>query len=189
MKIVIVGSLNPIKLEVTKRAFTERFPDEDFAFKTHNATSGVNDQPIGADETRTGAKNRAEACHIVYPNADYCVGLEGGLEIIDSDFWVSAWMCIVNRSGVVGFGRTGAFLLPPEVTTHIKAGLELGHATDLVFNKTNSKHKEGAIGALTDGLITRADFYHDALLFALIPFCKPELYKDTLKEIDHTIYE
>jgi len=49
-------------------------------------------------------------------------------------------------------------------------------ATDIVFSETNSKHKGGTIGILTNGTVTRKDFYRDAMLFALIPFVKPELY-------------
>ena len=69
----------------------------------------VSDQPIGQAETKQGATNRALACKIQYPDADYSVGLEGGLEKIDNKYWVTAWMCILNKSGVESFGRTGSF--------------------------------------------------------------------------------
>jgi len=47
MKKVIVGSSNPVKLETTKEAFRQSFPDVEFEFKTFSAPSGVPDQPIG----------------------------------------------------------------------------------------------------------------------------------------------
>lgn len=176
MKRVIVGSTNPIKLEATREAFQMSFPDKEFNFITYPALSGVSDQPIGQTETKQGATNRAEACKSEYADADYYVGLEGGLEKIEGEYWVFAWMCIISKSNAKGFGRTGSFLLPPKVSKLIDQGKELGTATDIAFNETNSKHKGGTIGVLTNENITRKDFYKDAMIFALIPFVKPELY-------------
>jgi len=176
MKTVIVGSHNPVKLETAKEAFALAFPEETFEYVTHNAASGVPDQPMGAEETKEGALNRASDCRRQYPDADYFVGLEGGLEEQGEEFWTSAWMCVQNAAGVSSFGRTGAFPLPPKVSALIKEGNELGIATDIVFDETNSKHKGGTVGILTDGLVDRKDFYRQALIFALIPFMKPELY-------------
>ena len=177
MKKVIVGSGNPVKLETTKEAFALVFPDELFEFVTHKAESGVSDQPFGMSETKDGAANRAAACRKEYPAADFFVGLEGGLEELEGEFWVFAWMCILDNAGNAGYGRTSSFLLPPKVTELVKGGEELGIATDIAFSETNSKHKEGTVGILTNGTITRKDFYRDALVFALIPFIKPDLYE------------
>lgn len=174
---IITGSTNPVKIAVVEEVFTDAFPNEVCTFSSFAAPSGVSDQPIGIAETKQGAYNRAQACHEQHPEADYWVGLEGGIEVIDDEYWTSAWMSVIDATGVVGYGRTSAFMLPPEITARIKAGEELGHATDAVFNEHNSKHKGGAIGALTDGHITRQTFYRDALRFALIPFLKPELYQ------------
>jgi non-canonical (house-cleaning) NTP pyrophosphatase len=106
------------------------------------------------------------------------VGLEGGLEKIDEAYWAFAWMCIRNTKGTYGFGRAGSFLLPPKVGTLIDEGVELGTATDMVFDETNSKQGGGTVGILTNERVTRKDFYRDALIFALIPFLKPELYNE-----------
>jgi inosine/xanthosine triphosphatase len=176
MKTVIVGSENPIKLATTKEAFTIAFPHEEFTFVTFAAKSDVPDQPMGIAETKLGAMNRASHCRVVYAQADFFVGLEGGLEEIENEFWVSAWMCVQDRAGKCGYGRTGAFLLPPLVSDLIHQGEELGIATDIAFQKVNSKHGGGTVGVLTDEKITRADFYRDAIIFALIPFIKSELY-------------
>lgn len=176
MKKVIVGSNNPVKLEATKEAFTLAFPDVEFEFSTLSVPSGVPDQPMGESETKLGAANRAHACKAAHPEADFFVGLEGGLEKVDGEYWAFAWMSILDTAGSSGFGRTGSFLLPPKVSELIDQGEELGVATDAVFNEVNSKHKGGTVGILTNETITRKDFYREALLFALIPFVKPELY-------------
>jgi len=107
MKKVIVGSTNPVKLETTKGAFQITFPGEEFEFITFAAPSLVSHQPIGQTETKEGATNRAIACRIQYPEANFYVGLEGGLEKIDDKYWVFAWMCVMNNTDKKGFGRTG----------------------------------------------------------------------------------
>ena len=176
MKTIIVGSENPIKLATTKEAFAIVFPEETFEYVTFAATSDVPDQPMGIAETKQGAMNRASHCRTEYPDADFFVGLEGGLEEIEGEFWTSAWMCVQDTTGKCGYGRTSAFLLPPVVSELIHQGEELGVATDIAFQKVNSKHAGGTIGVLTDEKITRADFYRDAIVFALIPFIKSTLY-------------
>lgn len=55
-------------------------------------------------------------------------------------------------------------------------GKELGEADDLVFGQTNSKQANGAVGILTDNVLTRTTFYEPAVILALIPFKNPELY-------------
>jgi len=177
MKTVVVGSTNPVKLEATKAAFAAVFPNDTFEFKTCAAVSGVPDQPFGSDETKTGSENRARHSTELIPGADYYVGLEGGLEKVDDEHWVFAWMCVLSKDGLRGYGKSGSFKVPPKMSAFINAGHELGDATDLVFNETNSKHKEGTIGILTKGSISRKDFYVEAMIFALIPFANPGLYQ------------
>jgi inosine/xanthosine triphosphatase len=174
---VVVGSKNPVKLNVTKAVYTDVFSNQSITFETFSAPSGVSDQPYGIEETKTGAYNRAHACLVEFPDATYGVGLEGGIEIIDESYFVTAWMCVLHQDGRVGFGRTSAFALPERINKLLADGMELGHACDEVFNAENSKQKGGAVGFLTDGEIPRSDFYADALRFALIPFVKQELYQ------------
>ena len=47
---------------------------------------------------------------------------------------------------------------------------------DEIFGKKNSKQQEGAIGILTDGVIDRTKLYTPAVIAALIPFKKKNLY-------------
>lgn len=69
-----------------------------------------------------------------------------------------------------GKARTSAFYQPEEVATLVRGGMELGHADDEVFGKTNSKHHSGSVGLLTGDLIDRSAYYMQAVILALIPF-------------------
>lgn len=109
MKKVIVGSLNPVKLETARTAFEQVFPGEEFEFCTYSTPSGVSDQPMELAETKLGATNRAQACKSEYPEADFYVGLEGGLEKNEEGYWVFAWMCILDKSNAKGLDALAHF--------------------------------------------------------------------------------
>lgn len=177
MKKIIVASKNPVKLSATLNGFQRMFPNEEFEVEGVAAESGVSDQPFGDEETLRGAQNRVVSARAMQPNADYWVGLEGGIEKKDTDMIVFAWMAIESKNGLTGKGKTGAFFLPPAVTTLVNAGMELGEADDIVFKREASKQASGAIGILTNDVIDREQYYIDAIIFALIPFKNLELYK------------
>lgn len=176
MQKIIVGSVNPVKVATVEEAFHLVFPEKSFEVTACAALSGVPDQPFGDEETQRGAYNRATACRSAYPSADYWVGLEGGLEDVSGQLWVFGWMCTIGASGLQGFGRTSSFCLPKKMRDLVLSGVELGTAADTLFQGTNLKQKNGAVGMLTNDLVTRQGFYKDAMIFSLIPFSNPELY-------------
>ncbi|MFK7923672.1 MAG: DUF84 family protein, partial [Bacteroidia bacterium] len=57
---IIVASRNPIKVEATRMAFTEVFPDEVLKCEGISVASGVSDQPMDEAETKLGAINRVQ---------------------------------------------------------------------------------------------------------------------------------
>ena len=82
---------------------------------------------------------------------------------------------ILSRGGIVGMGQTAVFYLPCEVAELVRAGMELGHADDQVFQRDNSKQANGAIGILTDDVVDREAYYIHAVIMALVPFKNPTL--------------
>ncbi len=77
--LVLVGSKNPIKISCTEDAFTRAF-NKSFLVEGINAPSDVPDQPKGDAETLLGAKNRAVNSSRIFPEANYWVGIEGGID-------------------------------------------------------------------------------------------------------------
>lgn len=67
------------------------------------------------------------------------------------------------------FSFSPSFTLPNEIGNLLIKGKELGEATDLIYGKVNSKHKEGAVGVLTN-IVDRKRLYRDAIILALYPF-------------------
>jgi len=167
---IVVASRNPAKLRAVDEAFARQFPAHTRELITADGDSGVSDQPASDQETRQGARNRARNARMAEPDADYWVGLEGGVETIDGTLTASAWMAVLGADDRLGEARTVTLPLPPSVKALVDQGLELGEANDRVFSTVNSKQRGGAYGLLTNGLLTREGVYTEALVIALLPF-------------------
>lgn len=183
---VVVGSTNPTKINSVKQAFEELFPKKRYEVVGVSAASGVSDQPMTETETKTGATNRATnaiaAIKKSQPNfvPHYAVGLEGGLTSSDNGaglYDCFAWMAVCEvAKNKFSYARTASFTLPKQVCDLVSQGMELGHADDVVFKRSNSKESSGTVGILTHGKIDRTCYYKHALTFALVPILNPELY-------------
>ena len=172
----IVGSANPVKIGCVASAAKLFWPEcETMGVETE---SGVGHQPISDGEMQTGALNRARGALDSDPSADFGVGIEGGVLDSEEGMWAYAWVVVIDRKGRLGRGQSGRFLLPPPIAALIREGLELGAADDLFFGRANSKQKEGAVGILSRGQITRQQLYEPAVTFALFPFIHPEYYSE-----------
>lgn len=151
------------------------FPDITWTVKGVSIPSGVSDQPKTESETRLGAQNRARGAQEKFPEGDFWVGIEGGIEDVQQDMHAFAWMTVIHNNHM-GEGRTATFFLPPPVVALIRAGDELGVADDKIFGVSNSKQSNGAIGLLSGNVITRETLYVPAIVMALIPFKNRKLY-------------
>ncbi|KAM0355636.1 hypothetical protein ACHAPU_000021 [Fusarium lateritium] len=168
-KIVVVASNNIPKIKATREGFTQMLP-ESYDFQGVSVDSNVSDQPFSDEETLTGAANRAKNAQKAKPEADFWVGIEGGVELHNDSICSFAWIVITGKDGKVGKARTAAYFLPEKTCKLLKEGVELGHADDVVFGQTDSKNKQGSVGLLTGGIVDRAAYYTQAVILALIPF-------------------
>lgn len=176
-KKVYVGSGNPVKVACTQKAFEQVFEDpSQFTFIGKSVPSGVPDQPMSNEETLAGAEGRAKNLRSEFLDGDYYVGIEGGIQSTGSEMEAFAWVVIFGKNGTEGKAQTSTFQLPPKIVDLINQGVELGHADDIVFNRSNSKQGNGAVGLLTNNVIDRVEYYRHAVILALIPFINSQLY-------------
>lgn len=173
---VAVGSNNPVKIKAAEDAFKTLWPDKAWDVKGIKVASGVSDQPMSDEVSIKGAGNRAKRT-IDTLNADFGVGLEGGLQRIGKRWFDCGWACVVNKKGEIGIASTVRIETPAKLMKLIKQGKELGEANDLYFKKKNSKQGQGHFGLMTNGTITRAEGYKDGLIMALTRFLHPEIWK------------
>lgn len=172
--IFAVGSENPVKINCVSNAVKSFWPDA-YAIGARTDSS-VSAQPESDHEMLMGALNRAKQALAETPNAHFGVGLEGGTLDTEDGMWAYAWIVILDRVGQIGKGQSGRFLLPEPIAQMVREGIELGEADDRFFGRSNSKQQDGAIGILSDGVISRLDLYQPAVIFALLPFIHREFY-------------
>jgi inosine/xanthosine triphosphatase len=172
---IVLASRNPVKKQAVLGGFGQVFPHTEFELVCIDVPSGVRAQPFSDGETLTGANNRALGARTGMPEADFWVGVEGGVDELAGGLAAFAWVVILDRKRE-GKARTGTFFLPPRVAEMVRDGAELGEADDAVFGRSNSKQENGAIGLLTGDVVQRARLYEQAVILALVPFINPGLY-------------
>jgi inosine/xanthosine triphosphatase len=176
MQKVIVASTNPVKIAAVHLGFRQMFPEQSFEFEgVKCAPFSVSEQPMTDLQTLQGATERCQRAAETNPDADYWVGVEGGVSDVSGEMHAFAWVVIKSRQRM-GKARTAEFMLPPPVANLVRQGKELGDADDIVFAQKNSKQEHGAVGLLTGNVIDRTALYQQAVILALIPFKNPHLY-------------
>ena len=123
MPTIVIASSNPVKRDAALRGFRRMFPDFDWQIEAIEVPSGVSDQPMSDHETLMGATERAVGAANLLPDANYWVGIEGGIDDTDE---MAAYAWVVVKSGEqLGKARTGTLYLPPEVARLVRDGKEL----------------------------------------------------------------
>ena len=170
---ILVGSRNPVKIASVAEAFGRYFPD--LKVEGREVSSGVSPQPVG-DETSQGAFNRAQSLANLGVEAEYFVGLEGGIAKVGGRWFNYGVQCVLDRSGRVGFGLTPGYPIPDAILGELLAGRELGDVADEILGEQNLKQKGGIISHLTRGEIDRKGLYVPGIIMALTPFLNESLY-------------
>ena len=166
---VVVASQNPVKVEATRRGFASMFPSLAFHLHPVAVPSGVRPQPLSDAETLQGALNRAQRAAQLVPQADYWVGIEGGVEERQGSMEAFAWIVVLTPH-LLGKSRTGTFSVPEEVAALVHQGYELAGAVEGIYQHKQVKSTTGTVGVLTEGVIDRVQLYEHAIVLALVPF-------------------
>ena len=174
---IVVASTNPVKVNAALGGFQQMFPGAEIKTKPVAVPSDVRDQPMSDDETYTGASNRAQNARKEHPQADFWIGIEGGIQTVKGELTAFAWV-VVHSQNLEGKARSGAFFLPLAVAELVEQGIELGIADDMVFGSKNSKQAGGAVGLLTQNVLDRKQLYEQAVVLALVPFKNEQLYRN-----------
>jgi inosine/xanthosine triphosphatase len=173
--IVAVGSKNPVKIRPVRKIFKKYF--KNITIVSHDVPSGVSEQPLSEEEMYKGALNRARQVLKIFPNAEYGVGIEGGIvthPIAGKN--EKSVVVIANSKEDTGIGISAALFLPEKITRHILDGKTLNDAIDKEFGTNNIGKGIGAYGIFTKGTVTRASGMEDAIAFALSRFLHNNLF-------------
>ncbi len=177
---VVVGSTNKVKVDAVRNVFTQ-------AFGLVEISSVEPDQEVGRQplETKTieGAIQRARTA-LVKGGADFGVGVEAGLfySQILKKYLDIQYCAIVDSGGRMTVGHGPGFEYPPEVVANVLKGGTVGDTMSEITGIESIGHKMGSIGYLSDGLIDRTSLTEIAVLMALIPRIRKELYEPPSQE-------
>jgi inosine/xanthosine triphosphatase len=186
---IAVGSTRRPKLQAVQEA-TASFagklsPDSPFEIQGHEVESGVSHTPTSREEFMQGARRRAEALHKMLADssdrADYCVGLEGGLDVAIENgtrrVFLESWAYVTD--GVRGhFGCSGSIEIPEALAEEVLSrGTELSIAIDRYAGAVGIRDGQGAWGVLTDNLVSRQESFRLAVVAAFAPFYNMKMYQ------------
>ncbi|OGS42004.1 MAG: hypothetical protein A3K67_06175, partial [Euryarchaeota archaeon RBG_16_62_10] len=173
---VAVGSTNRVKVDGVRNIFTQAFGLVEVV--SVEPEHEVEKQPR---ERRTiqGAIQRAKAA-LEKAGADYGVGIEAGLFYNDAlkKHLDIQYCAIIDPSGKMTVGHGPGFEYPPEVVRAVLDGGSVGETMSKITEIEEIGRKMGSIGYLSDGLIDRTSLTEIAVLMALIPRIRKELYEE-----------
>ena len=185
---VLVASKNPIKIQATKEAFDEYFPDVKITSIDINNLDPKNDfkkqlqwmnQPVGELETCEYSQERVKLIKNNYPNFDYYIGLEGGITQTRFGSYRIIVFCTIADPVHIETVRGCEIPLPIHWYEALTADplLELGNIVEEASGIQNIKQKQGAIGFFTHNKINRKDILKETLIMCLIPFQNKTLFQ------------
>lgn len=171
-----VGSGNPVKVEAAENVFGRWVPN--VHAQALDVETGVSDQPTGQEGPR-GAANRARHALEAFEGEGLGVGVEAAIvedPHSQSTFDVQ-YAAIADQQGRITTGAGPGFSYPPSVLEAVEAGHTIGEVFDAIEDREGVGRAEGAIGALTGGAATRTELTEWAIIAALVPRLRPELYQ------------
>lgn len=172
--IVAVGSLRKSKQEAVRKAFAHYYTG--FTVAGVDCDSGVPRQPLREDEIIRGAINRAKCA---LKRGDVGVGIEGGLRPLagaNSGYIETTWCAIADKDGVT-IGAAPSFEYPKKLVDAALAGKEISLSGAKLLDVPERELKEiGVVGELTKKAMPRSDYMYCAVLMALVPRIRKELF-------------
>lgn len=172
---VAVGSDNPAKVLPVKKIFTHHFTDVDVAGVF--VVSGVAETPLTDTEIFEGAMNRAKGAMEAVQDADFAVGIEGGLHHFSYGWVKYELVIIINKEGVIGIGTSGGLQVPETLVKKLQEGNNLTDVGDELFGTEKIGRGAGIVGHFTKHVVKRADAVEHAVALAISRFLHEDLYQ------------
>jgi inosine/xanthosine triphosphatase len=170
---VKVGSTNPSKVKAVREVFSDIFSKQ---FDVHvsgvKVDSKVAGEPWEGDVVK-GARNRAYAA---IGKADFGVGIEAGLFRSFGETLGVQYCVIVDKEGTETVGHGPGFRFPPKVLQDIEMGKTVSEAMESITGIKDIGRKKGAVDHLTKGMLDRTELTRSAVLMAMVPRIRKELY-------------
>jgi len=172
---VRVGSTNPSKVKAVREVFSDIYSKEfDVKVRGVEVESGVAGEPWDGEVIK-GSRNRALAA---IGKADFGVGIEAGLFRSFGEVLGVQYCVIVDKEGTETIGHGPGFRFPPKVLKEIGKGKTVSEAMESLTGIKEIGRKKGAVDHLTKGRMDRTDLTRSAVLMAMVPRIRMELYRE-----------
>jgi inosine/xanthosine triphosphatase len=172
--LVYVGSENQVKIGAVENVFSKLF--RKIVVKGIKVDSNVPQQPK-EKEVIEGAIKRAT--DILDSDCDFGVGIEAGLFFneVENKYFDVQYCAIIDKRKKITLGHGGGFYYPDEIINLVNQGKTVGRAIEERYGIKDVGRKMGAIGYLSKDLLNRTKLTEQAVLMALIPRIRSELYE------------
>lgn len=168
---IYVGSVNPVKVEAVLAAAKPSWPTVEVS--GFAVASDVVAQPMSDQDTKQGAINRAQQVLKLAKqqgiNESFLgIGIEGGV-FLDThmQMWSTVWAVVIDLKTNFYFSNGARFLVPAVIAKKIIMGEEMGFTVAKLAKIRNLKQKQGMIGVITQGFVTRTAEYTSIVKIAL----------------------
>ncbi|MFX1517897.1 MAG: inosine/xanthosine triphosphatase [Promethearchaeota archaeon] len=184
---VLVVSKNPVKMRAAQEAFSSFYENVNFSsieFSEIDPTDiHLKAQPFGEKETYETSRWRVISARNQKQGFDFYVGIEGGIVLTVQKSSRIIVYSSVSKGSFIETVRGCEIPLPHRFYNKLlnSPDMELGDLMTEISGIPNIKQKEGAVGLLTQNIVTRFDIIKQSVIMALIPFLNP-LYFDISTE-------
>lgn len=165
-----VGSNNPVKESAVRHVMARIYGE--IEVNPVKVSVSVPSEPWDEDVER-GAEERARKS---IGTNDYGVGIEAGIFEHRGDLFDVQFCAIVDKMGRITVGHGAGFKYPPKVIEELRKGSTVGEAFAKLYGQERSGRGNGAIGFLTHGLLKRSELTEQAVVAAMVPRIRKELY-------------
>lgn len=172
--LIYIGSENQVKINAVENIFSKLF--RRVAVKGIKVDPNVPEQ-LKEKEVIEGAIKRATDA--LDSDCDFGVGIEAGLFFneVENKYFDVQYCAIIDRSKRITLGHGGGFIYPDELIKLVNQGKTVGEAIHALYGIKDAGKKSGAIGFLSKELLDRTKLTEQAVLMALIPRVRRELYE------------
>jgi inosine/xanthosine triphosphatase len=167
---VFVGSANPIKINATRAVMEKIF--DDVVVEDRHVDPAVPKEPWEG-EVLKGAVNRARKA---LQEGDLGVGIEAGIYRFDDGLYDIQVCAIIDKRGVITHGQGMGFRYPPPIEDLLLKDMSVSEACEVLFKEKGEGRRGGAVGILSNGLMKRQQLTEQAVLAAMIPRIRKDIY-------------
>lgn len=130
------------------------------------AASNIPEQPIGLEQTRMGASNRASNAQKAEPAADMWIGIESGIVGADGSFYDVSFVVLLLPNGLAYSALSGGHQVPKEYVKEASdRGFDRCTAGAVMAERTGCDATDNTI-YVSNGFVSRSAALVQALMIA-----------------------